>query len=157
MPSKYWFLVWNTISIHFPQYQTQPNWSALAPASSLKIPYFFFLVFVLTSNQIINSLEIGTASSLSFVNYSFTTSNYFDLCTRQCSIDWVHLQVMSTVTSERRRRAEEGLSLEHWSFTCCKQQKVPTREEQILISHVARIFSVVLKRQLFCFILFINF
>jgi len=60
---------------------------------------------------------------------------------------------MSMVTSERRRRrAEEGLRLEHWSFTCSKQQKVLTREEQILISHVARIFSVVLKRQLFCFI-----
>ena len=64
--------------------------------------------------------------------------------------------MMSKITSQRRRGAEEGLSLEHWSFTRCKQQEVPIREEQILISHVARIFSVVLKRQLFCFILFIN-
>lgn len=64
---------------------------------------------------------------------------------------------MIMVTSERRccseavGRAEEGLSFQHQSFTGCKQQKSPIPEEQILISQVARIFSVALKRQLFLF------
>lgn len=81
-------------------------------------------VSVLTSNSNTNSLGTGTASSLSLVNHDFTTSNYFDLCTR-------HIKVLLTwwmVASEKRcspeapGRAEGGLGLQHWSFTLCKQE-----------------------------------
>lgn len=70
---------------------------------------------------------------------------------------------MIMVTSERRccseavGRAEEGLSFQHQSFTGCKQQKSPIPEEQILISQVARISSVALKRQLFFVLLYLMY
>lgn len=98
----------------------------------------------------------GAAFSLSLVNHDFTTSNCFDLCTRHIKVllTWRTLASEKRCSPEAPGGAEGGLSLQHWSFTLCKQEgnSCPRRGNSLLSGSLI-FFPGVLKRQLFCFVL----